>query len=286
MVKLFHATAALAGYAVSAIVVTALTSGIWTALLLANLATTPAIPWSTPVMLLLLSLLWWALGGWGRGAKSRATRGERLRAGPLPTSIAAWAVFAGLLWLVALASFWILLHRLVATPAPHRPDYSKLDLIMVLATLVTASISGAVSEEAGFRGYFQGALERRGLGPAAILIVALVMAPVHALTQGFAWPTLLFYLLVDGMLGSLVFITRSIRPGIAVHFIGLFVFFAFIWPHDADRRTIWAHGADSAFWLGVGLIAIFGAAGSAALVRLAGLVRRTAGIAAPGAAIA
>jgi membrane protease YdiL (CAAX protease family) len=286
MARLVHATAALAGYALTAIVATALTSGAWTALLLANLATTPSIPWSAPVMLLLLSLLWRLLGGWRPRANSIGNPGERLRAGPVPTSIAAWAVFAGLLWLAALSNFWIVLHRLVTTPASHRPDYSRLGLFMVLATLVTASISGAISEEAGFRGYFQGALERRGLGPAAILIVALVMAPVHSLTQGFAWPTLLFYLLVDAMLGSLAFITKSIRPGIAVHTIGLFVFFAFIWPHDAGRRTIWRHGTDNAFWLSVALIAIFGAAGSAALVRLASLVRRSAGVASPGIAIA
>lgn len=277
---LLRTTGTLVGYALVAVVVTAVTSGVWTALLLANLATSPAVPWSAPVMLLLLSLLWWILGGWGRGAPLGTRRRERLRAGPLPPSVATWAVFTGLLWLVALSSFWIVLHRLVATSASHLPDYSKLNLVMLLTTFATASVAGAVSEEAGFRGYFQGALERRGFGPVAIVVGALVIAPEHALTQGFAWPTLLFYLLVDSMLGILAYLTKSIRPGIVVHAIGLFVFFAFIWPHDAERQVIWRSGPDGAFWLNVGLIATFSAAGAGALLHLARLVQRS-GVEAP-----
>jgi len=45
--------------------------------------------------------------------------------------------------------------------------------------LVMASVVGAVTEEAGFRGYFQGRLERTINGPAAILIASVVMAPAQ-----------------------------------------------------------------------------------------------------------
>jgi hypothetical protein len=134
-----------------------------------------------------------------------------------------------------------------------------------------ASISGAISEEAGFRGYFQGALERRGLGPAAIFVAALVMAPEHALTQGFVWPTILFYLFVDGMLGALAFVTKSIRPGIVVHAIGLLVFFTVVWPHDRDRTLIWQRGADAWFWVHVSQTLVFAALAILSLGHLARL---------------
>ena len=102
------------------------------------------------------------------------------------------------------------------------------------------------------------------------------MAPIHAQTQGFVWPTLLFYLLVDTMLGALTYVTQSIRPGIVVHAIGLFVFFAFIWPADAHRRLIWANGPDAGFWFSVAQTLVFAVLGAVAFARLTRLARRSA----------
>jgi hypothetical protein len=139
-----------------------------------------------------------------------------------------------------------------------------------------AALVGAVSEEAGFRGYFQGTLERYLPGPVAILIASLVMAPEHAMTQGFVWPVLLFYLLVDWMLGFCAFITKSILPGIAIHAIGLLTFFALVWPHDKERAMVWQHGADMWFWIHAAQGIGFGVLGIYLFVRLA---RRTRGAA-------
>ena len=95
------------------------------------------------------------------------------------------------------------------------------------------------------------------------------MAPEHALTQGFVWPTMLFYLLVDIMLGFCARITRSVLPGIVVHTLGLMLFFGAVWPADKTRPQIWAHGADLWFWLHAGQAVLFGAAGIWLFVRLA-----------------
>ena len=49
-----------------ALLLTVLTAGIWMALLLANLATTPAIPWAVAAMALVLWFLWsYLVGRWG-----------------------------------------------------------------------------------------------------------------------------------------------------------------------------------------------------------------------------
>lgn len=259
---------------VFAVVMTGLVSEVWGALLLANLATAPMIPWAAAVMAAALWALWSWLGGrWAPRATHDARR-KLLRGGALPPAVAAWAVAAGVLWVIALAGFWVVLHRLAAAPGNPFGDLSKLPPVTVGVSLVMAAISGGVSEEAGFRGYFQGALERRGLGAFAILAAALVMAPIHAQTQGFAWATLLFYLLVDGMLGALAYVTQSIRPGVVVHAIGLFVFFAFIWPQDAHRQLIWTSGPDAGFWLSVAQIVVFAALGGVAFARLVRRAKR------------
>jgi membrane protease YdiL (CAAX protease family) len=260
--------------AVFAVLMTGLTSAIWGGLLLANLATTPAIPWAAVAMALLLWALWSWLGGRGAPKGTQAARRTLLRGGPLPARVAAWAVAAGVAWVIALAGLWIVLHRLVAAPGNPLADFSKLPPFTVAVSLIMAAVSGAVAEEAGFRGYFQGALERRGLGALAVLVAALVMAPIHAQTQGFVWPTLLFYLLVDAMLGAIAYVTQSIRPGIVVHAVGLFVFFAFIWPQDAHRQLIWARGADAGFWLGIAQTVVFAALGGLAFIRLTKLAAR------------
>lgn len=252
---------------------TALVSGVWAGLLLTNLAHSPAVPWSSIVMALLLWALWSFLDGkWGF-AGTRDARRSYLRATPLPRRVYSWALIAGLLWVVFLAGFWIVLDQLVSIPGNKLPDFSTLPVLTVIATLIIASASGAVSEEAGFRGYFQGALERAGLKSAAIICTALLMAPIHALTQGFVWPTLVFYLLVDGMLGALAYLTKSILPGILVHAVGLFTFLGLIWPGDKNRSLIWQGGADPWFWVHCAQAVVFGVSSLWALNRLAKLAR-------------
>jgi membrane protease YdiL (CAAX protease family) len=258
---------------VFAVLITVLVSGVWAALLLTNLSHAPAFPWSSLAMGLLLWALWSFLDGkWGP-VRSRAARRKSLRAAPLPRRVYSWALIAGLLWVVFLGGFWIVLEQLVSVPGNKLPDFSALPRGTVMATLVMGSVSGAVSEEAGFRGYFQGSLERSGVGAAAILCTALLMAPIHALTQGFVWPTLVFYLLVDAMLGALAYFTKSIRPGVIVHAVGLFTFFGVIWPHDKDRLSIGQSGAHIWFWMHLLQAVLFAALSLFALKRLSRLAK-------------
>jgi membrane protease YdiL (CAAX protease family) len=256
-----------------AIVMTALVSGIWAALLLSNLSHSPGLPWSSMVMAVILWALWSYLNGRWAPASTRDARRAYLRAAQLPRRVYSWALIAGLLWVVFLAGFWIVLDQLVTVPGNKLPDFSTLPVLTVIATLIVACASGALSEEAGFRGYFQGSLERAGLGAVAILYTALLMAPIHALTQGFVWPTLVFYLLVDAMLGALAYFTKSILPGIVVHAIGLFTFLGLIWPGDKTRSPIAQGGADWWFWIHLAQTVLFGALSLYALYRLAKLTK-------------
>jgi membrane protease YdiL (CAAX protease family) len=252
------------GFGALTFVLTAVVGGIWSVLLTINLATSPAIPWAVAVIALLLWLLWRYLGGAGWPRGTAEARRQYLRARRVPGRIFLRAVAAGLLAIVALAGMWFVLFRLAGLPAARvLPDYSKYPLVTVALALVMASLVGAVAEEAAFRGYFQGILEGTVGGVAAILITALVMAPEHAQTQGFVWPTLLFYVVVDVMLGATAFLTQSILPGIVTHGIGLLVFFTLVWPGDVIRQVV-GHGDTSLwFWihsaqtLGFAMLAVF-----------------------------
>ena len=51
------------GFGLLAFAITVLAGGIWSALLVANLRGSPAIPWSVPLMAILLWLMWGYLGG-------------------------------------------------------------------------------------------------------------------------------------------------------------------------------------------------------------------------------
>jgi membrane protease YdiL (CAAX protease family) len=269
MTRLFAAIGNIIWTGALAIIMTALVSGIWTAFLVANLKSTPALPWSVAAMALALWALWSFLGGsWGP-ARSRAARRAHLRAAAVSPATFVAAVTAGTLCIVALAGLWIVLHQLVKVPGNPLPDFSRYPVATVAATLAMAAISGAVSEEAGFRGYFQGTLERYLPSTLAVLVAALVMAPEHALTQGFVWPTLLFYVLVDAMLGATAVITRSILPGVVIHAIGLAVFFALVWPHDAVRQLVSLAAPDPWFAIHVAQTLVFGALGIALFRRLA-----------------
>lgn len=73
------------------------------------------------------------------------------------------------------------------------------------------------------------------------------MAPEHALTPGFVWPTLVLYEFVDVMLGTTAYLEQSILPGIVTHTIGLLVFFTLVWP--GDRIAQWIDGGDANTWL-------------------------------------
>ena len=121
--KRSFATRALSiiGFGLLAFAITILAGGIWSALLIVNLRTTPAIPWSVPAMAVLLWLAWSYLGGKGPPRSTSEARGRYLRANRNPARIYLWAWLAGSLSLFAFAGCWIVLfHWSGCRPTPSR----------------------------------------------------------------------------------------------------------------------------------------------------------------------
>ena len=252
-----------------AVFLTLCAGGIWAALLVANLTTTPAIPWAVPAMALLLWLAWQYVGGrWWPGRTSDSRR-RFLRANPVSGQTFAWAIVAGLLATVALTGLWIVLIQIARSPGNPVPDWSAYPVVTSVLVVAMASLVSSIAEEAGLRGYFQVSLERELPAPVAIVIVCLVISPGHGLTQGFVWTTILFYFFADLTYGVMAYLTDSILPGIVVHSLGLLTFFTLVWPNDAGRRLVWDGGTDVWFWIHGGQAIIAGALAIVAFTRLA-----------------
>jgi membrane protease YdiL (CAAX protease family) len=247
----------LLGVGLLVLVFTVVVQGIWSALLLINLQTDPAIPWAVAAMAVLLWTLWqYADGRWWPSTTSRVRRAY-LRAHRVSARVFTIALIAGACALAALTGLWIVLFQTGLMRGNRLPDFSQYPTHTVVAVLMMAALVGAFTEEAGFRGYLQVALEREFSTPVAVAIAALAMTPGHGATQGFAWPTVVFYLLVDVMLGVTAYLCNSVWPAIAVHGSGLLIFFAFVWPSDS-RRPLFSNAlTDLWFWLHAAQAVVF-----------------------------
>ena len=256
------------GFGLLAFAITILAGGIWSALLVTNLQRSPAVPWSVPVMGLLLWLMWSYLGGKGWPQSTSDARRHYLRANRRSARTYLWSFAAGVLSVVALAGYWIVLFRLVKTPPNALPDVSSYPRMTVALMILMGSLVAPFMEEAGFRGYFQVALEREFRGSVAVAVSSLVFALAH-FAHGILWPKLLVYFLVGVAFGATAYLTNSTLPAIVPHIIGDLTFFTLVWPHDAARRLVFDSGTDIWFWIHLAQAIVFTLLAVSAFQRLA-----------------
>ena len=256
------------GFGLLAFAITILAGGIWSALLVTNLQRSPAVPWSVPVMGLLLWLMWSYLGGKGWPQSTSDARRHYLRANRRSARTYLWSFAAGVLSVVALAGYWIVLFRLVKMPPNALPDVSSYPRMTVALMILMGSLVAPFMEEAGFRGYFQVALEREFRGSVAVAVSSLVFALAH-FAHGILWPKLLVYFLVGVAFGATAYLTNSTLPAIVPHIIGDLTFFTLLWPHDAARRLVFDSGTDIWFWIHVAQAIVFTLLAVSAFQRLA-----------------
>jgi membrane protease YdiL (CAAX protease family) len=230
------------GFGLLAFAITILAGGIWSALLVTNLRSSPAVPWSVPAMALMLWLMWGYLGGKGWPPSTSDARRHHLRANRRSARTYLWSFAAGILSMVALAGYWIVLFRLVKMPPNALPDVSSYPRMTVALMILMGSLVAPFTEEAGFRGYFQVALEREFRGSVAVAVSSLVFAFAH-FAHGILWPKLLVYFLVGIAFGATAYLTNSTLPAILPHMIGDLTFFTLVWPNDAARPLVLDSGA-------------------------------------------
>ncbi len=146
--KRSFATRALSiiGFGLLAFAITILAGGIWSALLVANLQSSPAVPWSVLVMALLLWLMWSYLAGKGWPRSTSDARRHYLRANRRSARTYLWSFAAGVLSVIALVGYWIVLFRLVKMPPNALPDMSSYPRMTVALMILMGSTPASVGE--------------------------------------------------------------------------------------------------------------------------------------------
>jgi membrane protease YdiL (CAAX protease family) len=259
--------AGLAGFVVAAIGSTS-----WGGLLIANVKTSPAVPWSIPAMAVVLWLMWQYLSGRWWPRSTAGTRRRLLRGRSVPASAFARGILAGLLAVVALAGLWIVLVEMTGVGGnPTLASLSGYPPLTVALGIAMGSLVSPLTEEAAFRGYSQVLLEGRLPAVLAVTFSSVFFTLWHGPTQGFFWSKLLFFFLVGVAFGTTAYLTNSILPAIPVHVVGDVTFFTLIWPQDKARPLVWQHGPDLWFWVHAGQILVFGVLAVVAFRRLARL---------------
>ena len=263
-------TLAVARATLLAFLILGVNSGIWGALLISNLRTTPVIPWASPIMALYLWLMWQYLNGKWWPRSTQVARHRLLRARPVSGQVFAWSLVVGVLAIVALTGYWIVMFQLFKMAGNNLPDLSRSPGITAALVIVMASLVSPLSEEAAFRGYAQSLLERAFRGPAMPILISSVLFALAHLTQGFYIPKLFVYFLTGVTFGGIAYVTRSILPSLAVHILADLTFFTLVWPYDTQRHLIWQTGAsDTWFWIHLAQAIIFTVLAILAFRRLA-----------------
>jgi membrane protease YdiL (CAAX protease family) len=246
-------------------------------MVIANLRFHPELPWAAAVMAALLVLLLIYLRGWGWPRSTSATRQRLLRWNAIPLPIFGWAILTGLVSLVAMGGAWIATSDLIHIPPGITPKMAGTPLVTVVSFLIMGSIAAPLSEEAAFRGYAQGLLERAwDWAPAAIVGSSILFAAVH-FTQGLYLPKLGLYFVAGLIFGTIAWLTNSLYAAMVVHSLADFEGFLLLWPHDSHPHALITEGGrDPLFLPALAAVAIFGPLCIVAFRRLARLtaVRR------------
>jgi membrane protease YdiL (CAAX protease family) len=258
--------------AVVALLITAYGQGLWGLLVVANLRFHPELPWAAIAMAILLVLLILYLSGQGWPRSTRTTRRALLRWNAVPPPVVGWAILAGVLADVAMGGTWIAASDLTHIPQGVIPKMTGYPLVTVLSFLIMGSIAAPVSEEAAFRGYAQGLLERAWRwGPAAIIGSSILFAAAHVL-QGLSIPKLGLYFLAGLIFGTLAWLTNSLYAAMMVHSLADIEGFLVLWPHDAHPHALVTEGGhDPLFLPAIAAVAILGPLSILAFLRLAGM---------------
>lgn len=236
-----------------------------------NLRVFVSLPWAIAPMALYLIVYWKYIGGRGWPRATGDYRRTSLRANRLSANVWGVSLLAGFVGLAATLPLLRIMSRLVALPEEAQPITmpSGMPLATAVLILAMASIVAGVTEEAAFRGYMQGPIERR-YGPlVAILVSGTVFGLLHYNHHPTAVLTMLpYYIAISAVYGGLAATTHSILPGLALHVGGDVFSLTRLWATGQPEwqttpippALVWETGVDFAFVRSVIVLALLGGA--------------------------
>lgn len=254
----------------------------WTVLLApANLALLPTVPWAVGPTAIYLGVYWKYIGGRTGPA---ATRREQLRAHAVAPDVWPLAIVSGLIGFAAILALTGVMARLVPLPASSSIVFPEAMPPATAATLlVMASLVAGVTEEAAFRGYMQGPIERRYGLLVAILVNGTAFGLLHFPNHPDAVISMLpYYIAVAAVYSGLTWATNSILPAVALHVGGDVWSLGRLWltgrpewqRSDAPEPLVWDSGVDASFLWTCTLFVAF----TAATIVLYVYLRRLSGV--------
>ena len=194
-----------------------------------------------PISLIVISaylFLYWKFfsGSWGP-KKTAETRKKYFRAGSLSPKLWKWSLLLAILFVLVFQSGFVVIFRLFQFPADlfnQGFGFEALPLWTAWAIIILAALSAALTEEVGFRGYAQVALEEHYRPFPAIIIITVMFVLFH-LNQAWALPALLQLFAAGLFASAFAYASGSILPGIISHFIIDLVNFSYWWSDIAGK---------------------------------------------------
>jgi len=266
---------------VGCLVVTA--GGVLTGpLIYANLKLFPAVPWSVPVLVGYMWVFWQYLRGrWWPRSTAEARR-QGLRARRLSLRAWCWALTAGYLAMVSGFALQWVVGRLALLQYGIPDVLQELPFFTLLSILFMVSAMAGIVEEAAFRGYMQGLIEKRHGPTLAIVVVSFVFGLGH-LTDwqpSMTVARMFFIVTASVVYGILAHLVDSILPGLVLHATGDAVGISWIWwlsahPRSGSSQRGLASALKDPSFLVTGVVTIvFGLASVWAFRRLASVAHR------------
>jgi membrane protease YdiL (CAAX protease family) len=207
------------------------------------------VPWAIAPMAVYLRAYWLFIGGaWGADAGA-ATRQARLRANSLSLHVWGVSLVAGLLGFITLLVLLAVAARLVRLPA-SAPILTPPGMPVVTAFLLLAmqSLVAGVTEEAAFRGYMQGMIERQHGVVVAILVNGVFFGLLHFGNHPSDVLIMLpYYVAVSAVYGGLTWAADSILPAVVLHSAGDVAVLTRWWVTGLPEWQI-AHTAPPLVW--------------------------------------
>ncbi len=255
---------------VAGLIVGAVGTTPWAVLVSANLKYWSAVPWAVPPTALYLWLFWRYVQGAGWPRSTAEARRTNCRPNRLSEDVWGAALVAGVLGLMAVVLLQGVMNRLVTLPQQRDIDPSRYPFVTVLLWVLMSALVAGVVEEASFRGYMQGPIERRHGPVVAILVTGSLFGFAHFTHPEVTLILMPFYLAVAAVYGALAYFTNSIFPSMVLHAGGnvLAAFDLFArgqseWQASSSPKPlIWETGADASFWISCVAVLVVGASRS------------------------
>lgn len=137
-------------------------------------------------------------------------------------------------------------------------------------------------EEAAFRGYMQGPIERRHGAIIALLLNGVVFGALHFTHHPAAVLAMLpYYVAITLIFGGFAWATNSIVPGLVMHTLGDVFSLTRLWATGKPEweqtsvtvPLIWESGPDGSFWAALAALVLLGSATAWAYRSLAAAAR-------------